>query len=786
MNKEGVHIHGGATGFHRQLWTGVAGADAGVARAVFSLASPDGHEGYPGKVEVSVTYTLTNDNVLRLDYAGKTDRPTHLNLTNHVYFNLAGSGDIREHVLAMDCAEVLAIDPRKVPTGGFLGVAGTPFDFRIAKPVGKDIESVEGGGYDHCFVIPRTGEGKARPVPFATLTDRSSGRTLKIATTKPGVQIFTANSFKGEPFPKWGGICFETQFYPDTPNRPEFPTKSAASGEPTGIPRSFSSESRIEGDCTSTRFAHLRRCPSCPSFSPPSFSAPSFSSRCSRSSHATSCPGTWQPGGLDDVSSLFPGRTPRRLRLRPRARHLSPRARGLQAGIHFALLLLAFLVLPITPDAEWKPDGTEASPAGGIVRLLAYTVGIPYLLLSASGPLLQHWFAESHPGRSPYRLYAISNLGSLLGLLTYPFLFEPRLDVNQQRCSGRRPSRDTPSSPSPRESSSSAAPARWRIRDSSVAEGPRPPLVDVVLWIAFSACGSMLLLSLTSQMCQDVAVVPFLWVVPLSLYLLTFVIAFDHERWYLRTVAIPLAAARSAHDLADELQYASSEWPLFRQIAVYCGAIFFGCLVCHGEIVRMKPAVRHLTGFYLCISSAVRSVADLSVSPPRAFQRLLGIAPLLRPPRPPRQLPALAPLPPFEAPRPRPRRAALWIALLVVMVHFLGKHMEETRDQSIVMRAAFTECSGRGNQRRHRVRLPLAPSRPHQPRPPVRRRIRSRAGHDLLQPQQRRRRGLRMPPARTATPAQPVHIGVVGLGVGTITAYAEPGDHSASTRSILR
>ena len=231
VNKDGVHIHGGSTGFHRQLWSGVAGAEVDAAKVVFSLASSDGHEGYPGTVGVSVTYTLTNDNVLRLDYAGKTDRPTHLNLTNHVYFNLAGSGDVREHVLAMDCAEVLAIDPRKVPTGGFVDVAGTPFDFRFAKPVGKDIASVEGGGYDHCFVIPRTGEGKGAPVPFATLTDPSSGRTLKIATTKPGVQIFTANSFKGEPFPKWGGICFETQFYADTPNRPEFPTSLLRPGE---------------------------------------------------------------------------------------------------------------------------------------------------------------------------------------------------------------------------------------------------------------------------------------------------------------------------------------------------------------------------------------------------------------------------------------------------------------------------------------------------------------------------------------------------------------------------
>jgi aldose 1-epimerase len=224
VNKDGVHIHGGATGFHRQLWKGEA-TGAGV---VFSLSSPDGHEGYPGKVEVSVTYTLTNDNILRLDYAGTTDRPTHLNLTNHVYFNLAGSGDIREHVLEMDCEQVLAIDPRKVPTGAFLDVAETPFDFREAKPVGREIESVEGGGYDHCFVVPRR---DAALVPFATLADPVSGRTMEIATTKPGVQIFTANSFKGEPFPRWGAICFETQFFPDTPNRPEFPPSLLRPGE---------------------------------------------------------------------------------------------------------------------------------------------------------------------------------------------------------------------------------------------------------------------------------------------------------------------------------------------------------------------------------------------------------------------------------------------------------------------------------------------------------------------------------------------------------------------------
>ena len=221
--KTGVHIHGGKTGFHRQFWNSESGQVEDGPFVKFSLASPDGHEGYPGAVEVSITYLLAPDNTLRLVYSGKTDRPTHLNLTNHVYFNLAASGDVRDHRLEMTCREVLAIDERKIPTGALLPVAETPFDFREEKRIGDDIEAVDGGGYDHCFVVPLPEREKDSPPPFAWLRDPASGRTLEIATTKPGVQVYTANHLKGEPWPKWGGICFETQFYPDTPNRPEFP-----------------------------------------------------------------------------------------------------------------------------------------------------------------------------------------------------------------------------------------------------------------------------------------------------------------------------------------------------------------------------------------------------------------------------------------------------------------------------------------------------------------------------------------------------------------------------------
>jgi aldose 1-epimerase len=225
--KTRVHIHGGERGFHRQLWSGTPGRDATGSFVTLTLTSPDGDEGYPGRVTVAVTYHLGDDNVLRLDYRGTTDKPTPLNLTNHAYFNLAGSGDILGHHLEMTCPEVLEVDDRKIPTGKILSVEGGPFDFRAGKLVGEDIDEVPGGGYDHCFVI--AGPGKL--IPFATLTDPVSGRSMEIATTKPGVQIFTANHFKDNPFPRHGGICFETQFYPDSPNRPDFPSSLLRPGE---------------------------------------------------------------------------------------------------------------------------------------------------------------------------------------------------------------------------------------------------------------------------------------------------------------------------------------------------------------------------------------------------------------------------------------------------------------------------------------------------------------------------------------------------------------------------
>ena len=221
--KTKVHIHGGKNGFHRQVWKTESTSEAGTAKVTFHLKSPDGEEGYPGNVEVWTSYELTADNTLRISYKGKADKKTPLNLTNHAYFNLAGSGDITEHTIAMQTLERLEIDDRNIPTGEILPVFETPFDLRKPTRLGDRLPKIELGGFDHCFVIPQTGIEQG-PTLFATLRDPSSGRVMHVATTKPGVQIYTANHFKGNPFPKWGGICFETQFYPDSPNQGRFPS----------------------------------------------------------------------------------------------------------------------------------------------------------------------------------------------------------------------------------------------------------------------------------------------------------------------------------------------------------------------------------------------------------------------------------------------------------------------------------------------------------------------------------------------------------------------------------
>ncbi len=275
---------------------------------------------------------------------------------------------------------------------------------------------------------------------------------------------------------------------------------------------------------------------------------------------------------------------------------------GVQLGFHLAFIALACISLPITPAVEMRPSGGEdTSNLWGIVRLLALTVGLPYVVVSASGPLLQHWFAGIHRGRSPYWLYAVSNLGSLLGLLSYPFLVEPLLGLERQTWWW---------SAGFALFGVLAILCAWRHRHA-VPPGPEQP-EDLpahpaagvpLLWILLAASGSAVMLAITNQMCQDVAVIPFFWVLPLGLYLTSFIIAFERSLWYRRWLWIPLAAlGTGAMVYLLNRQFAEVEMRIDRQIVIYLFALFALCMVCHGELVRIKPHPRYLTAFYLLVS----------------------------------------------------------------------------------------------------------------------------------------------------------------------------------------
>ena len=229
------HLHGGNKGFDKVLWTITTKDAPEGSQAIFSRTSKDGEEGYPGNLQVRVTYTLTEKNELIVDYHATTDKATPVNLTQHSYFNLAGegSGDILGHQLTIDADRYTPVDDTLIPTGELAPVQGTPFDFRQPTAIGARIDQdnpqlKNGKGYDHNWVLTRKGTGLQHA---ARLTDPKSGRTMDVATTEPGLQFYSGNFLDGTIKGKAGhvyahrsGLCLETQHFPDSPNKPKFPS----------------------------------------------------------------------------------------------------------------------------------------------------------------------------------------------------------------------------------------------------------------------------------------------------------------------------------------------------------------------------------------------------------------------------------------------------------------------------------------------------------------------------------------------------------------------------------
>jgi aldose 1-epimerase len=241
VNNPPNSLHGGTHGFDKRAWTATGTGD-GVELA---YTSPDGEMGYPGTVEVRARYLLGPGNELRIEYRATTDAPTHVNLTNHSYVNLAGeaAGTIEGHVLQLHAGHYTPTDATNIPTGEIAPVAGTPFDFTSPRPIGERIDEDDqqlefGLGYDHNYVLDRPPGSDGALIPAARVTDPGSGRFLEVETTEPGIQLYSGNQLDGSLTGTGGvaygpraGLCLETQHFPDTPNQPGFPSTVLRPGE---------------------------------------------------------------------------------------------------------------------------------------------------------------------------------------------------------------------------------------------------------------------------------------------------------------------------------------------------------------------------------------------------------------------------------------------------------------------------------------------------------------------------------------------------------------------------
>jgi SAM-dependent methyltransferase len=443
-------------------------------------------------------------------------------------------------------------------------------------------------------------------------------------------------------------------------------------------------------------------------------------------------------------------------------RKLAPRV---QVRLHIALLIASLLLLPIIPGASWKPTGNE-NPSWLILGLLGVTIGLPYFLLSTTSPLVQSWFARAFPGRSPYRLFALSNLASMLALLGYPFLLEPWEPTRAQAwgwsiaygvfvflCTAAALRHGT-----------HALPASMMPRTDEAGDERAPSGALQLLWGALAAAGSILLLTISAHITENIAAVPLLWLAPLAIYLLTFVLCFESSGWYRREIFLAVAAAGlgvMAWTLADRSRIHDLEF----QLGVFLVGLFIACMFCHGELATLKPAPRYLTRFYLMVSlgGAIGAALVGIVAPlvlPAHFELAIGLA----------LCAALLLARSLRAPLVH---AALAFAALVVAIGagiwsargFYEDTIETARNFYGVLRV---QESGANEISRHRSLVHGTIMH----------------GNQYLAPDYRRR------PTTYYTPTSgvgrvieslhprlaPVKVGVIGLGAGTLAAYGARGD----------
>jgi hypothetical protein len=453
-----------------------------------------------------------------------------------------------------------------------------------------------------------------------------------------------------------------------------------------------------------------------------------------------------------------------------------------QTRIHLTLLAASLLLLPILPSPAWKPPG-PGEPALRVFLLLTVTVGAPYFLLASTSPLLQAWYARERNNADPYRFYALSNAGSLLALLTYPVLVEPAFSTHGQATGW------------------SVAYAAACIAGAGVALLRRPlgridtpqgvpakiPWTVHALWLALPACGTVLLLAVTNHLSQNVAAVPLLWVVPLSLYLLSFVLCFEGRGWYRRNLFLRLLAVMLGA-MAYTLQSALASLSLIVLIPLFCLGLFVACMVCHGELARLKPHPSQLTSFYLLVSlGGALGGVFVAVIAPRVFPgyfelhvalgacAILVLAALHRDP---------------ESPFYKARWQPAWLVVVGIAVLLNFGLLVSIRDQ--VAEARVMVRNFYGVLRQIDIEGPQVSASQAGTENPADAQLARRQllngtiehGLEFLAPDRHdlptayygphSGAGLAL---SVAAERGPLRVGVIGLGVGTLATYGRPGDH---------